>query len=132
MSHPDRQRQIGTAAALSLAALAAVGWACSGNPSGQGNGCQSTGADVTINAQDNLTFDKPSVTISGSERVCWQNFGAITHTVTADLSLPPDTTWNINATLTSNTVVLRSFGTLGDYPYHCAFHAGMRGVIQVR
>ena len=130
MSHPDQQRRI-TAAALSLAALAAVGWGCSGDPAGQGNGCQSTGADVTINAQDNLTFDKPSVTISQTERVCWQNFGSITHTVTAD-PFPPDSTWNINATLNTNTVVIQSFGTIGDYPYHCVFHAGMQGVIHVR
>jgi plastocyanin len=132
MSIPDQQRHIGTATLLSLAAMAAVGWACSGDPAGQGNGCQSTGADVTINAQDNLTFDKPSVPISKTQSVCWQNLGTTTHTVTADPALPADTTWTINSTLTSNIGVLRSFGTVGDYPYHCAFHAGMRGLIQVR
>jgi len=132
MAHPGRQRQIRTAAALSLAAMATLGWGCSGDPAGQGNGCQSTGANVTINAQDNGTFDKPSVPISTTQRVCWQNFGTVTHTVTADPASPPDTSWTINSTLTSNTVVLRSFGRVGDYPYHCVFHANMRGLIQVR
>jgi plastocyanin len=87
---------------------------------------------VTINAQDNLTFDKPSVTISPTERVCWQNFGTVTHTVTSDPSTPPDATWNLNSTLTSNTVVIKSFAVVGDYPYHCVFHAGMQGAIHVR
>ena len=133
MSHPDQQRPIGTAAVLSLAALVALGLACSGEPAGQGNGCESTGSNVTINARDNLTFDTPSPTISATERVCWQNFGAVTHTVTSDPSLPPDSTWNLNTTLTTNTVVIKSFGVVGDYPYHCTFHPGtMQGTIFVR
>lgn len=134
MSHPDQQRQVGTATVLALGALAALGWACSGEPAGQGNGCQSTGADVTINARDNLTFDPPSPTISPTETVCWQNFGSVTHTVTSDPSLPapPDPTWNLDATLSSNTVVSKSFGAMGDYPYHCSFHPGMQGTISVR
>ncbi len=134
MSHPDRQRPIGTAAVLSLAAMMTLGLACSGDPAGQGNGCQSTGAAVTINARDNQTFDPSSATISPAETVCWQNFGAVTHTVTSDPSLPapPDSTWNLNATLNSNTVVSKSFSAVGDYPYHCTLHPGMQGVIFVR
>jgi len=134
MSHPDRQRQIGTAAVLSLTALVVLGWGCSGDPAGQGNGCQSTSPDVTINARDNNTFDPPSPTISATEIVCWQNFGTASHTVTSDPSLPapPDSTWNLNATLNSNTVVSRAFSTVGDYPYHCTFHPGMQGTIFVR
>lgn len=134
MSHPDQQRLIGTAAGLSLAALVALGLACSGDPAGQGNGCQSTGADVTINARDNQTFDPASATISPAETVCWQNFGSVTHTVTSDPSLPApsDSTWNLDATLNTNTVVSKSFSAVGDYPYHCTLHPGMQGVIFVR
>ncbi len=133
MSHPDQQRLIGAAAVLSLAALVVLGVACSGDPAGQGNGCQSTGSDVTINARDNQSFDIPSVTISPTETVCWQNFGTITHTVTSDPASPADSTWNLDATLSTNTVVTKSSFTLGgNYPYHCTFHAGMQGVIFVR
>src|SRR5262249_24887307 len=99
--------------ALSLAVAVVVLVACS-NPSGQGNGCASTGANQTINGQDNLTYDRPNVTISAGERVCWQNLGSVSHTVTADFNAS-DTTWNINGQLNPNLVVLKTFSTIGDY-----------------
>lgn len=105
--------------------------ACS-NPTGQGNGCQSTGADVIINAQDNLTFDKPNLTITRGQKVCWQNSGSVTHNVTSDAAFPVDSNWVLDAQLTNNTVVAYAFSRAGDYPYHCFFHsATMRGTIHV-
>lgn len=77
---------------VAIGAVIVIGWSC-GNPSGQGNGCASTGANVIINAQDNLTFDKPSLTITRGQRVCWQNPGSVTHTVTATSALPADSAW---------------------------------------
>ena len=124
-------------ASLSLAASATVCGilvvvACS-DPSGQGNGCQSTGADVIINAQDNLSFDKLNLTITRGQKVCWQNAGSVTHNVTSDPAVPADSNWALDAQLSTITVVLYTFGRAGDYPYHCFFHAGsnMRGTIHV-
>lgn len=118
---------------LPLAAAVFVLATCSSEPGGQGNGCASTGAHQTINGQDNLTYDRPSVTISVNERVCWQNMGTVAHTVTADFNAS-DSTWNINGQLNPNLVVIKNFSIIGDYAYHCAFHqgTGMTGVIHVR
>lgn len=136
MSRQPRQRlrRLTVTGALAIAVVLVVGQACSGTPSGQGNGCASTAADLTINAQDNLTYDKPGPTITRGEKVCWQNFGAVQHTVTADPASPVDSTWTLDAQLNPNLVVSRTFSTVGDYPYHCFYHAGqnMRGVIRVR
>lgn len=131
MSHRVRPWLMATG--ISALSVVLVLLACSGDPGGQGNGCQSTGADQTINGQDNLSFDRPSVTISAGERVCWQNFGTVQHTVTAEFNAT-DTTWNIDGQLNPNLVVLKTFTTIGDYSYHCTFHQanGMIGVIHVR
>lgn len=105
--------------------------ACS-EPGGEGNGCQSTAADQTLNALDNLTFDRPNVTITAGERVCWQNLGSVNHTVTAEPNIS-DSTWTIDGQLNPNLVVLKTFPKIGDYSYHCTFHqATMTGVIHVR
>jgi plastocyanin len=121
-----------TACALTVAGTIAIAWACS-NPTGQGNGCDSTGANIIINAQDDLTFDRPNVTVTKGEKVCWQNFGSITHSVTADPNIS-DSTWTLDGTLAPNLIVLRTFATVGDYSYHCRYHLAnnMRGVVHVR
>ena len=99
---------------------------------GNGNGCESTGANVTVNALDNQTFDKTNFTISAGSRVCWQNFGTLSHTVTANANAQ-DTTWKLDAQLNPDLIVLYSFGKQGvNYTYYCKIHPGMTGTIQVR
>lgn len=34
--------------------------------------------------------------------------------------------------VTSNTTVTRTFGAVGDFPYDCTLHPGMKGTVQVR
>ena len=120
-------------ALLPLAAAVFVLATCSSEPSGQGNGCASTGADVTINAQSNFTFDKPTLTITLGQRVCWQTADATVHNVTSDPASPSDSLWNLDAQLSSNTVAIHTFTKSGDYPYHCFFHQAqnMHGTIHV-
>jgi plastocyanin len=120
------------ACALAVAGTVVLTWACK-DSTGQGNGCESTGATITINAQDNLTFDQPNITITKGEKVCWQNFGTLTHTVTADPNVS-DSSWTLDATLAPKLVVLQTFSLVGDYSYHCTYHvaSNMRGVIHVR
>jgi len=118
----------------SVGVVLALGAACKGTPSGNGNGCKSTGAAVTIDGRDNQTWSLPSVTINASQTVCWENFGTATHSITADPTLS-DSTWNattVDETLTPDFVVLYSGWKANvDYPYHCRYHAGMTGVIHV-
>ncbi len=133
MAIPVRTRWHRGAGTMPLLALAL---AVCGDPSGQGSGCQSTGADITIIAQSNNAFDKPSLTIGQGQKVCWQLSGSTTHTVTADPATPADSNWvAFDRTLNANTVALYTFSTVGNYPYHCVFHAtssNMRGTISVR
>jgi plastocyanin len=107
-----------------------------GNPSGQGNGCQGTGASVVITAQDNRTFNPSKVTISSGQSVCWQNLGSIAHTVTAVSATPLDSSWNVdsvNAQLNPASLYLKSFSkTNANYFYKCSIHIGMTGEIDVR
>jgi plastocyanin len=116
----------------------AVGVACKTTTSG-GNGCESTLPDVVIAAQDNRNYDKPDVTISRQQRVCWENNGSLAHSVTAlvtrvNADNTVDTLWNIDGQLNPNLVVLSTFNTVGDFPYHCRYHQseGMTGTIHVR
>lgn len=118
---------------VAIAAAIVIGWSC-GDPAGQGNGCASTGANVTINAQDNLTFDKPNPTITRGQRVCWQNQGSVPHTVTAASASPADPTWTdstFDATLNTGGVAIHTFSSAGLYTYRCRLHAGMTGSINV-
>ena len=123
---------------LALIAALVVSVACKSTPSGSGAGCKSTLASQTIEAGDNLTFNPASATISRGQKVCWENLGNTSHTVTALVTATKgttvDTLWNIDAQLNPDLVVLAVFDTTGDFPYHCRFHSGsgMTGVIQVR
>ena len=116
----------------------AFGSACKTDPNGQGAGCASTVPDVVISARDNLTYDKPDIAVSRLQRICWENSGTMSHSVTALVTETKgtmvDTLWNVDGQLNPDLVVLASFNTVGDYPYHCRYHqaSGMTGVIHVR
>src|SRR2546427_4550377 len=89
-------------------------------------------------AQDNLTYDLPSLTVGLQKRVCWENSGSTTHSVTALVTVTKgmklDTLWNVDGTLEPRLIIVASFNTTGDYPYHCRYHEGqgMIGTIHVR
>ena len=111
---------------LALLAALALGVLAACDKAGTGNTCASTGA-ITVDLKDNQTFEPPSLGISTTQKVCWQNLGTLTHTMTSDnvadsidITLPPDFTFT------------KGFGTIQDFSYHCRFHAGMVGVIHVR
>ena len=115
-------------ALVGACAVAAIGvFAACKEPSG-GNTCASVGG-VPVDAKDNQTFDPTPVTVQPTHKVCWQNLGTLTHSITADdliadsidITLPPDYTYS------------KSWGTTGkDFHYHCRFHVGMTGLVQVR
>ena len=111
--------------------------ACS-NPTGNGNGCASTGG-VIVRASDALHFSPQTLTLSRGQTVCWENNGSVTHSITPDQVVAADSTWAAypEQTLAPGLpVLIQAFGAAGDYYYHCKFHgatqSGMYGVIQVR
>ena len=109
------------------AAAAIVAFAACDEPSG-GNTCQSLGG-VPVDARDDSTFLPASRQVTPTQRVCWQNLGTLTHTITAD-DLSAD---SIDVTLPPDFTYSTSWGTSGkDFSYHCRFHSGMTGVIHVR
>ena len=112
---------------LFLAAALVIGLACN-NLTG-GNTCKAVAADVSIDARDQGGFSPTPVTVSSVDRVCWQNLGTITHTVTTvvpatdtiDEALPPDAVFD------------HVFSTRGsDIHYYCKYHPAETGLIQVR
>jgi plastocyanin len=118
----------------SVAAAVIIGTACKSTPNGNGNGCASTGADVTIVTGNGTSYTPSSVTVSAGQRVCWENNSNTAHTITAD-PIAGDTTWKMDEQLNPDFVVVQVFTKVGvDYPYHCVYHqaSGMTGVIKVR
>ena len=117
----------------------ALGIACKTDPSGQGGGCGTTGADYIITVDNGLAYSNPNLVVKIGSRVCWQNIGSIAHSVTSDPvvdSVVDDTTWHLDGQLNPELVILYAkFNKLGaNYSYHCRYHqgSGMIGVIHVR
>lgn len=109
---------------LTVVVGAAILAACD-EPSG-GNTCASTGAP-TVDARNDSTFLPASLTITPGQRVCWQNLTSLTHTMTSNVVAD-----SIDITLPPNFTFTQGFGTVQDFNYHCRFHPGMVGLIQVR
>jgi len=112
---------LGLCAAAAIAAFAACN-----EPSG-GNTCASVGG-VPVDARDDSSFVPGSVTITPTQKACWQNLGRLTHTITADNLL----TDSIDITLPPNFTFSKSFPQGHDFAYHCRFHPGMTGLVQSR
>lgn len=73
----------------------------------------------------NLAFDPGTVDVATGGTVTWTT-GAILHTVTFETAGAPA---SIEAF--QNGAIGRTFTESGTYPYHCAIHQGMTGVVRV-
>jgi len=98
---------------------------CSSSSTSSAANCASSGASATISASDALTFSPGSATITHGQSVCWQNTGAIAHTVTSN-----DNT-SFNSNLAGGAMFQFTFPTAGSFPYRCTIHPGMTGTITV-
>jgi len=133
MSRADR-RSLSVVLAIPVAAGFVALLAC-GNPNGEGNGCQGTGAAHVVDAQDSKTFSPSPLTITKGTAVCWQNTGSIAHTVTATSASPFDSSWvaeSVDVQLNPGALYTKTFGKLGNYSYKCSIHIGMIGEVDVR
>ncbi len=111
---------------LALFAGLALGLLAACDKNGTGNTCVSTGA-ITVDMKDDSTYVPASVTITPTQKVCWQNLGTVTHTMTSDV-----VTDSIDITLPPDYTYTKGFGTVQDFNYHCRFHPGMTGAVHVR
>lgn len=111
---------------LALLAGLALGLLAACDKTGTGNTCVSTGA-ITVDMKDDSTYVPASVTITPTQKVCWQNLGTLTHTMTSDVALD-----SIDITLPPNFTFTKGFGTQQDFNYHCRFHPGMVAAVHVR
>ena len=97
--------------------------ACSkdgGNGGGGGGGSTPT---ITINA--NMTYSPATLTVKQNTVINIVNADAVTHSATSDNGTTFDIEVPGGNTRTYNTP------TIGTFPYHCRFHAGMAGTLVV-
>ena len=113
---------------LLLVAALVVGLLAACDKAGTGNTCASTGASGVVDGKDNQTFDPASLQITQTQKVCWQNLGTLTHSMTSDNVLAD----SIDITLPPDFTFTKGFGSIQDFHYHCRFHPGMTGVVFVR
>ena len=75
---------------------------------------------------ENMSFDPPAATVKPGDKITWINKDLFPHTVSADgktfdsQSIGPNAAW---------TVVVHK---AGSFPYACAFHPTMKGILVVR
>lgn len=81
------------------------------------------GARVTIEVS---SFAPQRIDVLPGETVTWTNTSPRPHTVTAD-----DGAFD-SGSISSDRSYARTFATAGAYPYHCTFHPGMTGEVDVR
>jgi plastocyanin len=84
----------------------------------------SAAVSVSVSIQD-YAFVAPSITIAPGTTVVWTNKDDDPHTVTAD-----DGSFDSKG-LGQGDSYAHVFATAGRYPYHCAAHPFMKGVVIV-
>jgi amicyanin len=75
-------------------------------------------------------FQPAELTVQAGDRVTWTNADDITHTVTSGAPDSLDRRFD-GALETGGAAWSHAFATPGTYPYHCARHPFMRGVVRV-
>jgi plastocyanin len=110
--------------ARGFAVLVAALAACGGSSTGTGS-CGQSGANANVNATDTKVFSPNGTTITHGQSVCWQDNGAVSHTVTSD-----DGT-SFNSPLGPGQTFVHTFPAAGSFPYHCTIHTGMTGTVTV-
>ena len=76
----------------------------------------------------NYAFSRSTVRVAEGGHIEWHNNGSVAHTSTQNGSLSLWNTGNIAPGTSSSSVQLRA---AGSYPYHCAIHTSMHGLIKV-
>lgn len=73
-----------------------------------------------------FVFDPAQVEIFVGDSITWTNSDAAPHTATAE-----DKTWDTGRLARSRSARI-TFDAPGEYPYVCAYHRHMKGIVVVR
>ena len=92
-------------------------------PSGT-QGFQGTTYNVRIK---DFAFDEAVLNIKLGDKVVWVNDDGTAHTVTSDSGKELD-----SGSIGSGKDYSHTFTKVGAFPYHCAYHPGMKGKIVVK
>jgi plastocyanin len=96
--------------------------ACSKSDGGGGGGGTTT---PTIRILANMTYSPATLTVKQNTVINLTNDAGVTHSVTSDDGTTFDKDVTAGATVTYNCP------TIGTFPFHCKFHAGMNGTLTV-
>ena len=86
----------------------------------------STAGSTIVFIRD-FTFQPAAVHVKSGQSVAWVNCepAAIPHTSTSDAA-----GWN-SGLMQQDAVFIRSFSTVGSFPYHCGVHLSMKATVIV-
>ena len=106
---------------FSISFLAACG---DGYSTNSGNTTNPPAADM-VNISG-FVFNPDTLTVKVGTKVTWTNKDNVSHTVTSD-----DGSFTSSNTMGAGATYSYTFSAVGNYPYHCAFHTYMTGVVTV-
>ena len=97
-------------------------------------GCKdkSTNPSSTNNQSPNTvsmsgnTFVPATMTVAPHTTITWMNNSSVTHTATSNSGA-----WNTGDIIAGNSKAI-TFDTAGTFAYHCIYHSGMVGTINVQ
>ncbi|HUR65552.1 MAG TPA: cupredoxin domain-containing protein [Chitinophagaceae bacterium] len=102
-----------------------INFACSKSDSG-GNGGGGGGTTTpTIRMTAAMTYSPATLTVKQNTVINLTNDASVTHSVTSDNG----TTFDKD--VPGGTTVTYNCPTVGTFPFHCKFHAGMNGTLTV-
>jgi plastocyanin len=122
-------------ALLLLGATAACGSSYSSPPTSptppaSGGGGATTGSPVSIvvgaSTLTTTAYAPANVTIQAGGSVTWTNNDRVAHTSSSD-----NGAWN-SGTIGAGQSFTHTFPAAGTFPYHCAIHPGMAGMVTVQ
>jgi plastocyanin len=113
--------------AAALGVLALAGASGCGNSGGKSSGTATVPAAATVQIAS-YKFAPPTITVNAGGKVTWIDRDADAHTATADSGAQ---TFDTNTLKTGKSKTL-TFSKAGTYPYHCVYHAFMKGTVVVK
>lgn len=96
-----------------------------GNGGNGGNGGNEPPGDASSISINGMSFPS-TTTVKKGTTVKWTNNDGMAHTVTSD----DGTSFN-SGNLPSGSSFSYTANTAGTFPYHCAYHSGMKGKLVV-
>jgi plastocyanin len=119
-----------TAAFFVLFTLSLAGAGCSKDSSNP-YGSTSTGPSPITSPPNTvlmsgMAFSPATITVSVGATVTWKNNDSMAHTSASDTGV-----WD-TGNIAPGASAVTTFNNAGTFPYHCAYHAGMKGTVIVQ